>query len=156
MSYAGQVYITVIKCSNVKNTDATGKADPYVKLTLGKTSKETKHQKNNLNPTYNEQFIFQYEPSSNTRVLTLELYDDDTLRKDTLIGTIQLAFEEYLNKKQKKVLPFSSAKGEHVGDGEFEILYDAPTAPKSSGKAAAPAPKGSGKAAPAPKKSGHK
>ncbi|KAA6379128.1 MAG: hypothetical protein EZS28_025346 [Streblomastix strix] len=130
MSYAGQVKSGSIRQNN-----------------FGKTSKETKHQKNNLNPTFNEQFIFQYEPSSNTRVLTLELYDDDTLRKDTLIGTIQVPFEEYLNKKQKKVFPFSSDKGAHVGDGEFEILYDSSTAPKGSGKAAP---------APAPKKSGHK
>jgi Ca2+-dependent lipid-binding protein len=75
--------------------DGIGKSDPYVKFTLIKDNfgpfdtkfgtQESSHKMNDLNPTYNEEFIFHGTPDSlENLVLEVEVFDDDIGRDDKL------------------------------------------------------------------------
>ncbi|KAA6392631.1 MAG: hypothetical protein EZS28_011839 [Streblomastix strix] len=130
MSYAGKIFITCIQCFNIKSMDTIGESDPYIKLNVGKLKSQTKVVEDNANPYFNEQFVFDYEPSKEPHVLTMELWDKDAVGSDDYIGFVHVPFEEFLNAKGTRRIPFYSNKGELVGDGDFDIYYEAPTAPK--------------------------
>eukprot|EP00029_Vermamoeba_vermiformis_P011272 TRINITY_DN6154_c0_g1_i1.p1 TRINITY_DN6154_c0_g1~~TRINITY_DN6154_c0_g1_i1.p1 ORF type:complete len:212 (+),score=8.44 TRINITY_DN6154_c0_g1_i1:112-747(+) len=52
------VQLTVVKGRNLAPKDRTGLSDPYLKITAGNKKKKTKKILQNLNPEWNETFIF--------------------------------------------------------------------------------------------------
>eukprot|EP00996_Jenningsia_fusiforme_P001159 NODE_205_length_2768_cov_58.839647_g188_i0.p1 GENE.NODE_205_length_2768_cov_58.839647_g188_i0~~NODE_205_length_2768_cov_58.839647_g188_i0.p1 ORF type:complete len:514 (+),score=66.15 NODE_205_length_2768_cov_58.839647_g188_i0:1161-2702(+) len=54
----GMLQVTILKATNLKKADTFGKSDPYVVASVSTQSKQTKVIKSNLNPTWNETFVF--------------------------------------------------------------------------------------------------
>ncbi|XP_070541608.1 synaptotagmin-7-like [Ptychodera flava] len=93
---AGRITIVVMKCRNLKSMDITGKSDPYVKIWLmyrGKRveKKKTQIKYRNLNPVFNESFIFNITVDKlmdTSFVVTVT--DKDRFARNDLIGGIIL------------------------------------------------------------------
>ena len=63
LSAIGIVTVKLLSCSDLINTDDDtfgGLSDPYVILTIGKSERISKRQKNTLNPFFNEEFKFKW------------------------------------------------------------------------------------------------
>ena len=70
MPSSGKLTVGILECKRLKKMDITGASDPYVKIKLldskGKRigkKKKTTVKNANLNPYYNESFVFMVEES---------------------------------------------------------------------------------------------
>eukprot|EP00252_Welwitschia_mirabilis_P012836 TRINITY_DN28377_c0_g1_i1.p1 TRINITY_DN28377_c0_g1~~TRINITY_DN28377_c0_g1_i1.p1 ORF type:complete len:570 (+),score=111.85 TRINITY_DN28377_c0_g1_i1:258-1967(+) len=79
----GVLSVTVKRAENLSATDLSGKADPYVVLTMRKTDtkKKTRVVPKNLNPEWNQTFDFVVEDALH-EMLIVEVWDHDTFGKD--------------------------------------------------------------------------
>ncbi|EXX74104.1 hypothetical protein RhiirA5_457000 [Rhizophagus irregularis] len=92
----GILRVTIVEARDLKDKDIIGKSDPYVKLILDKHNiQSTKHKSNNLNPTYNEQFIFNI---NGQKKLEVQVWDKDTILRDDLIGEDDIKLSEVFSK----------------------------------------------------------
>ena len=76
-SAIGIVTVKLLSCSDLVNADADtpgGLSDPYVVLSIGKSRRVGKRQKNTLNPFFNEEFKFKWNGSD---PLKCEVFDYD-------------------------------------------------------------------------------
>ncbi|ELT91365.1 synaptotagmin 7 [Capitella teleta] len=92
----GRITIVIIKARELKAKDINGLSDPYVKVWMcheGKKveKKKTTIKEKNLNPVFNESFIFNV-PYENIRKTTLSIsvMDYDRLGRNELIGQVIL------------------------------------------------------------------
>ena len=76
MPTSGKLTVGILECKRLKKMDITGASDPYVKIKLldskGKRigkKKKTTIKNANLNPYYNESFVFMIEESKNTHIV---------------------------------------------------------------------------------------
>jgi synaptotagmin-1 len=76
-----QLTIGILECKRLKKMDITGASDPYVKIKLldskGKRigkKKKTTVKTANLNPYYNESFVFVVEEMSLKKVGSFVIY----------------------------------------------------------------------------------
>merc|ERR1739838_964049 len=84
---AGQVVITVYKARDIEKKGMFGKADPYVKMTLGKQEARSATVKNNHSPEWN--FKSTFDVSQNTKEdIIIAVFDDDFGKDDSLGSTI--------------------------------------------------------------------
>jgi|EP01046_Picozoa_sp_COSAG06_P003131 hypothetical protein len=82
----GKLTVDVAKCVGLLAADTNGKSDPYVKLTMGDQSKQTKVQSKTLDPVFSESFTFDIQADADSWLLTLEVYDKDKMASDDFIG----------------------------------------------------------------------
>merc|ERR1712226_707720 len=97
---SGKLTVGILECKNLKKMDITGASDPYVKIKLldrkakriGK-KKKTSVKMGNLNPYYNESFVFLVEQEQLRRV-TLELMvcDYDRIGSSDPIGRVECGY----------------------------------------------------------------
>merc|ERR1711872_638068 len=80
---AGQVKITVFKAKDIEKKGMFGKADPYVKLTLDNQKAKSATVKNNRNPEWNFEAIFNISDKTSQN-LNLAVFDDDIGKDDSL------------------------------------------------------------------------
>merc|ERR1711936_923614 len=80
---AGQLIISVHKAKDIEKKGMFGKADPYVKLTLGKQTTKSETVKNNHNPEWDFKTTFDVEQNTPAKV-TIEIFDDDFGKDDSL------------------------------------------------------------------------
>merc|ERR1711915_1015845 len=80
---AGQVKITVFKAKGIEKKGMFGKADPYVKLTLDNQMAKSATVKNNHNPEWNFEAIFNISDKTSQN-LNLAVFDDDIGKDDSL------------------------------------------------------------------------
>merc|ERR1711872_1171993 len=80
---AGQVKITVFKAKGIEKKGMFGKADPYVKLTLDNQKAKSATVKNNHNPEWNFEAIFNISDKTSQN-LNLAVFDDDIGKDDSL------------------------------------------------------------------------
>merc|ERR1712106_866264 len=84
---AGQIVITVYKARDIEKKGIFGKADPYVKVTLGKQKARSATVKNNHSPEWN--FKSTFDVSQNTKEdIIIAVFDDDFGKDDSLGSTI--------------------------------------------------------------------
>merc|ERR1712106_332693 len=84
---AGQVIITVYKAKDIEKKGKFGKADPYVKMTLGKQKAKSATVKNNHNPEWN--FKATFDVDQNTKEgINIAVFDEDFGKDDSLGSTI--------------------------------------------------------------------
>merc|ERR1711983_291071 len=104
---SGKLTVGILECKRLKKMDITGASDPYVKIKLldskGKRigkKKKTTVKNANLNPYYNESFVFMVEQSM-LRKVTLEItvLDYDRIGGSDPIGKVMLG---YSRKKLEK------------------------------------------------------
>ena len=62
---AGKILITVFKARDIEKKGKFGKADPYVKMTLGQQKAKSATVKNNHNPEWNFNATFDIDESTN-------------------------------------------------------------------------------------------
>ena len=81
----GTIQLTIISAKLTHDTETFGKMDPYCVLKLKSTSFKTKtHQDAGKFPAWNQ--VFNIRTDQVGDVLELEVWDEDTLSKDDLIG----------------------------------------------------------------------
>jgi len=97
---SGKLTVGILECKNLKKMDITGASDPYVKIKLldrkGKRigkKKKTTVKMGNLNPYYNESFVFLVEQEQLRRVnLELIVADYDRIGSSDPIGKVLLGY----------------------------------------------------------------
>uniref|UniRef100_A0A915DNI2 C2 domain-containing protein n=1 Tax=Ditylenchus dipsaci TaxID=166011 RepID=A0A915DNI2_9BILA len=93
---SNKLSVTIVECRNLPAMDRNGMSDPYMKITVlpeRKPKFETKIKRNNLNPVYNETFLFNIPFAELARkTLQIVAYDFDRLSKDDRIGQISIPF----------------------------------------------------------------
>ena len=97
---SGKLTVGILECKNLKKMDIVGASDPYVKIKLldrkGKQigkKKKTSVKMGNLNPYYNESFVFFVEQELLKQV-TLELMvcDYDKIGASDPIGKVSVGY----------------------------------------------------------------
>jgi len=92
-----KLHVTVVSCSDLMETDLTGKSDPFVRVfLLPGTHKELKTRvvKGNLNPTFNDEFSFVLSPIDvRKKTIVFQVFDKDTFGADG-IGEVQVPLWE--------------------------------------------------------------
>jgi len=97
---SGKLTVGILECKNLKKMDITGASDPYVKIKLldskGKKmgkKKKTTVKMGNLNPYYNESFVFLVGQELLRRVsLELVVADYDRIGSSDPIGRVELGY----------------------------------------------------------------
>jgi Ca2+-dependent lipid-binding protein len=85
--------VTVVKAENLKNQEAIGKSDPYVKLYVRVLFKEkTSTIGDNLNPVWNQEFLLDVEDTE-TQALVLQIMDED-VGSDKQMGIASIPLNE--------------------------------------------------------------
>merc|ERR1712029_968783 len=105
---SGKLTVGILECKRLKKMDITGASDPYVKIKLldakGKRigkKKKTTVKNANLNPYYNESFVFMVEQSMLRKVnLELTVLDYDRIGGSDPIGKVILGYNR--KKLEKK------------------------------------------------------
>lgn len=85
----------VIEARNLPAMDLNGLSDPYVKLQLGKHRAKTKVVKKNLNPVWDEEFIFRVGDLNEE--LTLCVLDEDKYFTDDFLGQVKVPLSKVLD-----------------------------------------------------------
>ena len=85
------LHIRVVEAADVPKMDVAGKSDPYVLIKSSKSSQtyQTKHKNNTDKPVWNEEFTIPIT-SAMDDILTIEMYDKDTISKDDIISKIAI------------------------------------------------------------------
>jgi len=105
---SGKLTVGILECKRLKKMDITGASDPYVKIKLldskGKRigkKKKTTVKNANLNPYYNESFVFMVEENMLRSVmLELTVLDYDRIGGSDPIGKVVLGYKR--KKLEKK------------------------------------------------------
>ncbi|KEG08484.1 calcium-dependent lipid binding protein [Trypanosoma grayi] len=104
----GTLFVTVKRCTGLKNMERLGVSDPYVQLRLRKQVRKSSYVSSTLDPTFDfETEIEVY--SIDTDALEIFIVDKNDLSKDRVMGSV--------------VIPVShvaSSAGEHVS-GEWKL-----------------------------------
>merc|ERR1712123_479524 len=121
----GQIYITIIKARDIEKKGNFGKADPYVKMTLGKQKAKSATVKNNHNPEWN--FVASFDVDENTSEgVNIAVFDDD-FGKDDSLGSKTLDIHSIQEHKQmlNQWIPLENCKS-------GEVLFSAEFVPQGS------------------------
>jgi len=135
---SGKLTIGILECKKLKKMDITGSSDPYVKIKLldskGKRigkKKKTSVKMANLNPYYNESFVFVVEEHAVNKVnLEVTVLDYDMLGGSDAIGKVTLGknrkklekkhWVEMVENPRRPIIHWHQLKDPEPGDGEDE------------------------------------
>eukprot|EP00659_Diplonema_papillatum_P010145 gene10145-15599_t len=101
----GKLELRIVQARNVQDKDTFSKSDPYCQVSCEGKKYKTKTKKNNLNPMWDETFMFMVANTA-TAQLKFELFDDDW-GKDPSLGHCTLpvnslfkgvVFEQWMRK----------------------------------------------------------
>merc|ERR1712128_417414 len=116
----GQIYITIIKARDIEKKGNFGKADPYVKMTLGNQKAKSATVKNNHNPEWNFEAIFEIDENTSEGV-NIAVFDDD-FGKDDFLGNKTLDINSIQEHRQmlNQWIPLENCRsGEVLLSAEF-------------------------------------
>ncbi|XP_041946239.1 synaptotagmin-2 isoform X1 [Alosa sapidissima] len=129
--------VGILQCADLVSMDSGGTSDPYVKVFILPDKKkkfDTKVQKKNLNPVFNESFVFKlpYEELGG-KTLVMSVYDYDRFSKHDIIGEVKIDFKSIdLGKpieEWKELESVEKEEPEKLGDICISLRY-VPTAGK--------------------------
>ncbi|KAK8395709.1 hypothetical protein O3P69_005651 [Scylla paramamosain] len=88
--------VGVVRCAHLPSMDSNGFSDPYVKVQLKPDPTYKKYRTavkwRNLNPEFNEEFLFEVRRNElPKKLLDIRVYDKDVGRSDDFIGGLQLS-----------------------------------------------------------------
>eukprot|EP00092_Neocalanus_flemingeri_P021345 GFUD01023134.1.p1 GENE.GFUD01023134.1~~GFUD01023134.1.p1 ORF type:complete len:426 (+),score=161.42 GFUD01023134.1:54-1331(+) len=133
---SGKLTIGILECKKLKKMDITGASDPYVKIKLldskGKRigkKKKTTVKNANLNPYYNESFVFIVEENTLSKVnLEVTVLDYDMLGGSDPIGKVVLGknrkklekkhWVEMIENPRRPIIHWHVLKDPEPGDDE--------------------------------------
>ena len=111
--------VDVIEARDLIPMDLNGFSDPFVVLTIGDDTIQTSYKKNDLNPVWNESFIF--EISLNDHLLDIQVMDKDTFGNDFEgKAQVDLKTDEEIA-QQKKTIVWRDLVGENGESGRGQI-----------------------------------
>ncbi|ORZ31718.1 C2 domain-containing protein [Catenaria anguillulae PL171] len=96
--------LTVVEAKELIDTDLIGKADPYVRCTIGAQVVSTKVQKSAAvkDVTFNEKF-------------ELKIYDKDSFTADDLMGSVRIPLADLSRGNVDKFFPLLNKSGKAAG-----------------------------------------
>merc|ERR1712106_902776 len=111
---AGNVVITVYKARDIEKKGMFGKADPYVKITLGKQKAKSATVKNNHNPEWNFKATFGVDQNT-TEGINIEVFDEDFGKDDSLGSTLlDITKVQEHNKLMNQWIPLEKCKSGEI------------------------------------------
>lgn len=90
----GTLRVRIISGRGIAQMDSVGGCDPYCTLAYGKAAFKTKTRKNTLKPIFGEAFAFQV--TDRDAPCVIQLFDNDPMDADDLIGQIEFTPEDVL------------------------------------------------------------
>ncbi|KAG7342855.1 C2 domain containing protein [Nitzschia inconspicua] len=99
----GRLTVHLDRVSNIADKDVLGKTDPYVRFELKQDNFGRDHdygfqrssvKKNDVNPVYDETFVFNNIPTLNNMVLKVKILDDDIGSRDDKVGHCTIKLED--------------------------------------------------------------
>lgn len=89
--------VNVKQCINLLPMDNNGSSDPFVKLQLKPDTHKKKYKTGvkwrNLNPAFNEEFVFEASPHDlNKQTLIITVWDKDIGKSNDFLGSLILGF----------------------------------------------------------------
>ena len=87
----GKLRVKVLNGRNLQNKETFQTSDPYCMLELGSSSHKTKHISSNLNPDWNEEFVFDVKGDDD--VIALSIWDKNSIKKDVFMGYAFVSFD---------------------------------------------------------------
>uniref|UniRef100_A0A3B5L3F7 C2 domain-containing protein n=1 Tax=Xiphophorus couchianus TaxID=32473 RepID=A0A3B5L3F7_9TELE len=131
-----QLIVGILQAQDLAAMDMGGTSDPYVKVFLlpdKKKKYETKVQRKNLSPVFNETFIFKIPYAElGGKTLILEVFDFDRFSKHDMIGEIKIPMNSVdlgQPMQQWRDLESGEKEEEKLGDICISLRY-VPTAGK--------------------------
>eukprot|EP00092_Neocalanus_flemingeri_P010844 GFUD01011676.1.p1 GENE.GFUD01011676.1~~GFUD01011676.1.p1 ORF type:complete len:469 (+),score=163.79 GFUD01011676.1:251-1657(+) len=128
-----ELKVTVIECSDLPPTDwSTGLTDPFVKVYLlpdKKPKYETKVHRKNLNPKFDQTFIFKNLPYVDTfdKTLVFAVYDYDRFSSSDQTGEYQLPLNQVdlagPVQEWKDLAPVDDGSNQYLGDLCLSLRY---------------------------------
>merc|ERR1711988_1051418 len=128
-----ELKVTVIECSDLPPTDwSTGLTDPFVKLYLlpdKKPKYETKVHRKNLNPKFDQTFIFKNIPYVDTfdKTLVLAVYDYDRFSSSDQQSEFQLPLNSVdlagPIEEWRDLAPVDDGSNQYLGDLCLSLRY---------------------------------
>jgi hypothetical protein len=128
-----ELKVTVIECSDLPPTDwSTGLTDPFVKVYLlpdKKPKYETKVHRKNLNPKFDQTFIFKNLPYVDTfdKTLVFAVYDYDRFSSSDQTGEFQLPLNQVdlagPVQEWKDLAPVDDGSNQYLGDLCISLRY---------------------------------
>lgn len=91
--FCGLLVVRIKSATQLVKLDVVSQSDPYVVAELGKQRFKTKRIKNTANPTWNES-LFLNVKNSETDVVRLSVWDDDSFSSDDFIGDIFIKIKD--------------------------------------------------------------
>ncbi|KAK4293250.1 hypothetical protein Pmani_034040, partial [Petrolisthes manimaculis] len=99
LKYSSQrsaLIVGIVRCAHLPSMDSNGFSDPYVKVQLKPDPTYKKYRTavkwKNLNPEFNEEFVFEVRRNElPKKLLDIRVYDKDVGRSDDFIGGLQLS-----------------------------------------------------------------
>jgi len=128
-----ELKVTVIECSDLPPTDwSTGLTDPFVKIYLlpdKKPKYETKVHRKNLNPKFDQTFVFKNLPYVDTfdKTLVFAVYDYDRFSSSDQTGEYQLPLNQVdlagPVQEWKDLAPVDDGSNQYLGDLCLSLRY---------------------------------
>merc|ERR1711981_1390821 len=95
----GTITVILHKARELEKKGKFGKADPYAVLNVGKEKFKSKTVNNNHNPEWNFDIKFDIDNETSKEVI-LEVYDEDMIGKDDLLGQTKLNLIQIINQRK--------------------------------------------------------
>lgn len=83
-----KIYVKLIEGKNLESKDFNGLSDPFCQITVGNIVKKSKTIPTTLNPKFNEQFVFDYDP--HVRFIELMIFDEDLTSSPDFMGVANI------------------------------------------------------------------
>ena len=131
------VLIQVVGCKELKNVDIIGKSDPWVKIKVldrsgvKQRSFKTKRIDNNLNPVWDQDFmfVFRFGTTIDDYLVQFEVYDHDRTT-DTFLGICIQPMANIMGKRPGRIMECKlepKKSGQNVkGTIQFSVRYPSP------------------------------
>lgn len=116
----GNLIVNLKRCSDLVCADTakgSGSSDPFVIMTVAKTSIESKRLQNDLNPVYNEIHEIPWDGIS---PLFIQIYDDDISKSDDPLGDLILPVGDF-DFVTKKILKIEDRPLDHTSKGKISL-----------------------------------
>ena len=91
--FTRKLIVKVINGRGLKNKETFQTSDPYCLVEVGTQKQKTKHVSSNLNPDWGDEFVFDL-PDDGVNVLSLSVWDKNTLKKDVFMGYTFVTFDD--------------------------------------------------------------